>query len=279
MSGRRRYLSMAFASVSLVLLGFVVSVAARSRPGGPGDEALLDFELDVGFDLTRILAWIILILAILGAVLLALGVKEARPRPEKKKRNYWALAAAAILLFLVVRYVQPFAAGLFEAGEVVESADAAVEQPPGASSGSSAWLFSILLAAIVVAALTRVGLTVRGTDGSFDPPEPPQPATIGWEGRRAPTLLALGHDPRSRVLNAYASFEAASAGRGVPRRVTETARRHASRVVRELGASSADTAGLIATYSLTRFSQSPITAADAETAELLAAKLRQDLVS
>ncbi|MDH3190225.1 MAG: DUF4129 domain-containing protein [Acidimicrobiia bacterium] len=269
---------MALASVSLVLLGFVVAVAARSRPGGPDEEALLDFELDVGFDLTRILAWIILILAILGAVLLALGVKEARPRPERKKRNYWALAAAAILLFLVVRYVQPLAAGLFEAGEAVESADAAVEQPPGAS-GSSAWLFSILLAAIVVAALTRVGLTVRGTDGSFDPPEPPQPATIGWEGRRAPTVLALGHDPRSRVLNAYASFEAASAERGVPRRVTETARRHASRVVRELGASSADTAALIATYSLTRFSRSPITVADAETAELLSAKLSEDLVS
>ncbi len=269
----RRFISMALGALSLILLGFVVAVAARSRPGGPGEESLLDLEIDLAFDMTRILAWIILITAMVGAVLFAVGVKQAKPRQEKKKRNIWAIVAVAAALFVFIRYVRPFAAGLFEAADITETTEAAVEDVSPQSSGNSAWLFSILFAAIVVAALTRVGLTVRGAEASFDIPEAPEPALVGSSWRRAAMPLPLGSDPRSRVLNAYAKFEYAVSLKGVGRRSTETAQRHASRAVEELGMSRDDTSALIAAFSLTRFGRTEITSADAETAELLTAKL------
>lgn len=270
---------MGLGAISLILLGFVVAVAARSRPGGPGEESLLDVEIDLAFDLTRILAWIILITAIIGAVLFAVGVKQAKPRQEKKKRNIWAVVGVAAALFVFIRYIQPFAAGLFEAADITETTDAAIEEGNPQASGSSAWLFSILFAAIVVAALTRVGLTVRGADASFDMPDPPEPALVGSSWRQAALPLPLGSDPRSRVLTAYSRFEHAANLKGVGRRSTETARRHASRAVRDLGVSGGDTSALIATYSLTRFGRAEITSVDAETAELLSAKLCGEIES
>jgi hypothetical protein len=270
---------MGLGATALILLGFVVSVAARSRPGGPGDEALLDVEIDLGFDLTRILAWVILILAMLGAVALVLGVKEAKPREDKRKRNLWAIVLGLLVFFVALRYLRPLAEGLFEPADAAEAADSAIEDPTAQAAGSSAWLFSILIAAVFVAALTRVGLTVRSTDGSFDtpPPEESLPSFARWGDR--PITLALGNDPRSRVLVAYSEFENATAVRGVGRRLAETARHHARRVIKELHINSNDVSALVSTFALTRFGGVDITTTDAESAELLSAKLRQELIS
>lgn len=277
MSNARRYLSMALGAVSLVLLGFVVTVAARSRPGGEGDEALLDTSLRFEIDATRILAWVIVVMAVLGAVLLVIGVKEAKPRPEKKKRSFWVMVAGAIAFFLIIKYIQPLAAGLLDPAEVVEATDGVPEAVTPASGSNSAWLFSVLLAAILVAALTRVGLTVRSTDGSFDPPSLDEVVPLKRTFQNRPMSIALGADPRSRVLHAYSQFEESAAFRQVVRRATETAGGHARRVIDELGTNPSDTLRLMAIFSLTRFGHSDITVAEADSAELLAQRLGQEM--
>lgn len=272
MKANRRFLAMGFAAVALILLGFVVAVAARTRPGGIEEDIFLDMRVDLAFDLTKILAWVIVVMAIAGVALFALGVRE-KPRQEKKKRNFLAIALAAVLLVLIFRYVQPLAVDLFQGADPAQTSQERLEDAAAPSGGGSAWLFSILLAAIVVAALTRVGLTVRAMEGGFDLAASEESASISETWGQPPLAITLGFDPRSRVLNAYARFERAAAARGVDRQRTETARRHARRVIDELGVSRGDASALIDTFALTRFGRGEIGAADADAAELLSAKL------
>lgn len=278
MKGNRRFLSMGLGSIALVLLGFVVAVAARSRPGG-ADEALLEFDLDLGFDVTQILVWVILVLAILGTVLLVLGANQDRPDEDKRKRSWWGIALGILFSLVVLRYLRPLAEGLFEPVGAESVAASAIEDPSPAPGGNSAWLFSILIAAILVAALTRVGLTVRSADGSFDPPlaEAPSLSTPAWGP--GPVAVALGADPRSRVIRAYAEFENVTAVAGVGRGLAETARHHGRRAATELNVNGNDISALIAIFSSTRFGRSEVTPIDAESAELLSTKLRSEIES
>ncbi len=277
MSSARRYLSMVLGAVSLVLLGFVVTVAAGSRPGGSGDEALLDTNLRFDIDATRILAWVIVVMAVVGVVLLALGVKEAKPRPEKKKRSFWVMVAGAVAFFLIIKYIQPLAAGLLESPDVVESSGEGPDAIAPSSGSNSAWLFTVLLAAILVAALTRVGLTVRSSDGSFDLPTTDGSGPAPWAFESRPRLIALGQDPRSRILNAYSQFEQTAAVRQVGRRGTETAGAHARRVIEDLGIDSAKTLQLMSLFSLTRFGVGEVTDAQADQAEKLTGDLDDEM--
>jgi hypothetical protein len=277
LSRRRRYVSVALGLVTLLSLGFVVAVAARSRPGGFGEEPL--FELDTTFDIDvgNLFGWILIVLAVLGAILLVFAIKEVRPRRQERKRSYASVVLGVLVFLLILRFLQPvaenFVADPGGAGEAAASGESATT-----GGSAAAWLFSLLVAAVIAAALTRVGLAVRLADDPFDEPAPEPAGPRPMPGRRlAPAALALGTDPRSRILNAYERFERSAADRGVARKVTETAQRHARRATAELGLDHKNVSRLMDRYSRTRFGHGPVSVADAEEAEAMSVNLCQAL--
>jgi hypothetical protein len=267
---------MALGAVTVLLLGFVVAVAARSRPGTSTDDPLFEVNSRLDLDISRIFAWIIVAMAVVGVVIFALGLQQAKPRQDRRKRSYLGLILGVIAFFLIFRYVRPLAETFFNP-ETVTGNDEAVDQVAPGSSGSSAWLFSLLLAAIVAAALTRVGVSVRDGDPTLEPDLPREAVLPAPITSSRGHLLATGTDPRSRVLQAYLEFEETAAARGVPRRVTETANRHSIRVTRELGVDPTSVSRLANLYGRARFGfnpQSESTAIEAEgLAELVVASM------
>jgi hypothetical protein len=277
MSPIRRYLSMAMGALSLLILGYIVAVAARSRPGTTTDDSLFEINSALDFDATRILAWIILAMATLGAVLFALGLTQRKPREDQKKRSLLGLIIGVVAFLLIVRYVQPLTQTFLEGSDPAEAAET-LDQAPSDSSGSSGWLFSLLLAAVVAAALTRVGVSVRSAEAPFDTLEDPAVQEASIHARSPESIPAqLGDDPRSRVLAAYSRFEEDANATGVVRKSTETAGQHARRSSRDLGLDPAAVEGLTTSYSRTRFGFGEITQDEASAAERLSAELRQGM--
>jgi len=266
MTPARRYLSMALGAVTILLLGFVVAVAARSRPGTSGEDPLFEISSRLDLDVGQVFAWIILVMAVIGAVLFALGLKQSKPRQDQKKRSYLGLILGVIAFFLIFRYARPFAENLLNSGAPEGTGEAADQISPG-SSGSSAWLFSLLLAAIVAAALTRVGIAVRDGDPALEPASSFQAEAPALTQDSRRLIRAGGTDPRSRTFRAYYQFEAAAGERGVARSATETANRHANRAVAELDLDPVGVSRLVGLYGRARFglaAPNESTAAEAE---------------
>jgi Domain of unknown function (DUF4129) len=264
-------------AITIVLLGFVVAVAARSRPGISTEDPLFDVNSRFDIDITRLLAWIIIVMAVLGAVLFALGLKQTKPRDDQRKRSYLGLFLGVVAFFLIFRYVRPIADNLLNQ-EAVSGTEEAVDQVGSGSSGSSGWLFSLLLAAIVAAALTRVGLAVRDGDPSFEPEQSaPELALTIPQAARPRATAGLGADPRSRIFNAYFQFEDLAGDGGVVRRPTETANRHASRAARELQLNAEQVSALSRSYSRARFGFVAPTTEDAAEVERIARMIREKI--
>ncbi|HVR78524.1 MAG TPA: hypothetical protein VMS99_09055 [Acidimicrobiia bacterium] len=85
MTRLRRLLSMATAATAVLVLGFVVAVAASSLPGSGGSTPLLDLQVRTELDLTPVFAWVLLAMAVIGAVLMALGF--GRPDPGRSETD------------------------------------------------------------------------------------------------------------------------------------------------------------------------------------------------
>lgn len=277
MSSGRRYLSMALAGFSLLVLGYVVAVAARTRPGGSGDDRLFDLESGLDFDATRIFAWIIIAMAILGAVLFVLGLKQSKPQEGKKKRSLLGLILGVVAFFLIFRYLQPATQALLETPPPAETAEA-IAQPAASAGNSSSWLFALLVAAVVAAALTRVGVSVRESDATFEIEPPLVTPTSAITTDRHSMSTPLGPDPRSRVLAAYWRFEDALAEKGMPRKANETANRHAGRARRDLGLDRSAVEQLMSQYARTRFGAGSITEGRARKSETLSEHLCREIL-
>jgi len=267
---------MATASTAILALGFVVAVAADSLPGDNGDKPLLDLQLRTELNLSPILAWILLVLAVVGAVLFALGLREARPREEQRRRNILGAVIGLVIFVIVFRWVRPAAESLLEEGSsLTDSAtDPIAEGRAGTASG---WLFSLLLAAVVAAALTRIGLSINTAGSPFqmnqsaDAPEPQRPEVL------EPAVYSLGDDPRSRILRAYQEFEAGLAAAGQPRAKTETTGRHARRAGESLDLDPDLVGGLVAHHATARYGNSEPAESEAETAEQFSSHLREGI--
>lgn len=275
MTRRRRLLSAATASVALLMLGFVVAVAARSRPGEVEDDALFEFDGRLDIDLGGLAAWTIFVLAMLGAVLLAVGVKEMRPRRDPRRRSYLRVILGLAVFFVLLRVFQPIASDLMEAAESGGTGGQPVDTPLG-SSGSIAWLFSLLVAAVVAAALTRVGLSVR--EVAYDDAEvtPPMPSPTRPALRASP--LPLNEDPRSRVLAAYNRFEESASLIDLGRHRNETAGRHSARVRDAAELDPSSLAKLMRLFSQARFGLASVDEDDATAAETLSARLAGEMM-
>lgn len=272
----RRLAGAATACLSVLALGFVVAVASGSLPGRERDDPLFDADFRLDFDLSPVFAWIILLLALVGAVLMAIGVSRRGPREEGSRRSYVALLAGLILFVLVYRWARPAAEALLgEASDAVE----AVEEAPGAGGGATgAWLFTVILAAVIAAALTRIGLSLRSGDLPFQSEtEAVEAAPTPAPGRARASTLALGGDPRSRVIGAYDDFEAGLATMGEPRPVHETTRHHAVRVARSFGLDPGVIDTLVAKHLAARFDSVEPDETDARVAEESSRRLRDGL--
>lgn len=272
MNAKRRYLSMALGTISLLILGFVVAVAARTRPGGNVDEPVLRLDTAFDFDWERLLWWTVFILAMVGAVLFAVGVKQSGRRKADEKRNYLGMFAVVVIFVILFRFFRPLTDTFFGAASDTNEVGE-VGSPDGrGSSGTAGWLFSLLVAAVVTATLTRIGLATREGQPSFGLP---QPVLDEVEEERSTHIRfpELGDDPRSRVLRAYSTYERAVGERGVERKGTETAARHARRAADQLDLDRHDVNSLMGYYSSTRFGPAAVTLADAENAEAVVARL------
>lgn len=267
---------MVTASVAVLGLGFVVAVAARSLPGSTGDEPLLDFDFQVNFDLSPVFAWILLVLAVLGAVLFALGLRESQPRDMGNRRSILGTLVGLILFVVIARWLRPAAEALLDEGAAVaESAtDAMVDDGVGTAGG---WLFSILLAAILAAALTRIGLSIRTVASPFEPGEDSQAVTTPLPIGPMPTRRGLGDDPRSRILIAYEEFEDRLTILGQPRDEAETTARHARRAAQELNLDADDVRGLVRHHARARYGSQSLTESDARAAEGSSARLQSGM--
>lgn len=270
----RRILSVTGSALAVLALGFMVSVAATSVPGRDADEPFLDLAWRPGVDVTSILTWLVLIAAVLGVIIMALAAREAPPPREHKRRGIMVLILGILVFALVARYMRTIADSLLpEASEVIGEVD---EQPISEGSGNGAWVLSLLVAAVIALALTRVGLAVRSGAPPFqDRANGEAQAPVSVASVASPRTR--GTDPRGRIFGAYGDFEQSVAGAGVPRGPSETAAQHAGRARLALRLSGPDLSLLSARHADARFGPDEPSVQAAAEAESASARLRKDV--
>jgi hypothetical protein len=266
------------ASAAVLALGFVVAVASRSLPGGSEGEPLLDFEFRPDLDLGPVIAWILIALAVLGVVLFALGLRQSDNRELGKRRSILGTVIGLVLFVVIARWLRPAAEALLDEGAA--AADSATEilgddRLVGRAGG---WLFSILLAAILAATLTRIGLSIRTVPPAFSPDTDEIVVAVPKADPSLGKARLLGDDPRSRILTAYEDFEDRLAAAGRARADSETTARHAWRAGEELGLDPDDVRRLVGQHSRARYGITPPTEADAGAAERSASRLQAGIV-
>jgi hypothetical protein len=262
---------MVTASIAVIGLGFVVAVSASSRPG-QAEEPWLDLNFDADIDMTRVMGWIVMIAAVVGAVLFALALREAKPTDERRGRSVLGILIGLALFVLLLRWLRPFAASILEDGG--EASETIVEPAVATGGGSLGWIFSILVAAVVAAALTRIGLSIRSTNPPFEDIDVAASATSSVPSQPAPPRgVLLGDDPRSTVLNAYGSFEDAAAQHGSYRLVAETETNHSHRAAQELDLEASDVDSLLRHQTDARYGDDEPTSDNATDAQAIAHRL------
>ena len=266
---------MVLAGAGILGLGFVVAMASASVPGRQ-DEPLFDMTWRPGNSVTTILTWLVAIAAVIGAVVLILALKEPRMRGEgKRNRALLALVVGIILFFLAWRYLRP-AAEAFLAEESELAPDVIEPQPGGPGSSNPIWALGALVALVVVAALVRLGLSLRSPKTELPPDDVSARAAV------PPSEIAArfrGIDPRSRVIGAYLDFEMIAGEAGLPREPAETAYSHARRVVAQFDLPREDARALVNRHSAARFGADEPTDDDAGRAERASAVLCDRMVS
>jgi len=270
-----RTLSVAGSALGVLALGFVVSMAAHSVPGRGAEEPLLDVTWHPGIAGTTVLTWLILVAAVMGAIIMALSAREPRPPRAHQRRGIVVLVLGLVVFALVARYMGSISDSLLpETSEVLELVG---EEPVARSNGSGAWLLSLLVGAVIAAAIIKVGLGLRSgatpfrdSEGGGDDPTP-----IAVSPALSPRIR--GVDPRGRILDAYWDFEQSVAGAGVPREPSETAARHARRARAALGLGTEDLRLLSGRHADARFGPGEPSFEEAIEAESASARLQEGI--
>jgi hypothetical protein len=260
------------ASAAVLALGYVVAVASRSLPGAIEGEPLFDLEFRPDLDLGPLLAWVLMALAVLGVVLFALALRQNRSRGSAGRRSLLGTVIGLLLFFAIARWWRPAAEALLGEGAAVgDSATEVLGDDRGSAAGG--WLLSILLAAVLAAALTRIGLSIKTAPAAFGPDGEGSVTALPYTSASTPVPRELGDDPRSRVIAAYEDFEGRLASSGRPRHESETTARHAWRASRDLDLALDDVGDLVEHHALARYGVAPPTESDAASAERSAARL------
>jgi hypothetical protein len=273
-TGRIR--SITASALAVLGLGLVVAIAANSVPGRGAEEPFLDVAWRPAIDATTLLTWLVLIAAVIGAVIMALSAREPRPPREQKRRGITVLILGVIVFALIARYMRSIAETLLpETSDVISEVDG---QPIADISGNDAWLLSLLVAAVIAIALTRVGLAIRsGAPPVLQQTEHDDLFTNVVVAPAASAPPKRGSDPRERILGAYGDFEQSIGEAGVPREPAETAARHARRARAALGLPDDDLMMLSGHHADARFGLESPSVDDADEAEWAATRLRQGI--
>jgi hypothetical protein len=263
----RRLVDATSAALMVVGLGYIVALSARTLPEQQDRQSLLDIELAAPDSLAAAVQWVILALAAAGALLVLVSVAKSAPRERPGARRWVGLLLWIVILFIFYRYLP--------AEEALTGATAPPEPSGGEvaldnTEATAAWIVGLLLTAVIAAALIRIALLVRSAGSPFGRRQPDEAITEvppAFSVPAEPVAMALGTDPWSRVITAYAQLERDAKAEGVARREGETARRYARRVRFELNLDDDDLETLSAHYSLARFARLDVTESDAEAAE------------
>jgi hypothetical protein len=223
---------------------------------------------------TTVLTWLVIIAAVIGALIMVFAAKQGSPPQQRKRRSLVVLVLGIVVFVVVARFMRSISDTLVpETSEIIGDV---VEQPITQNAGNSAWLLSLLVAAVVAIALTRVGLALRSGAPPIEDAPPaaaPKPIVVS----RAATREPHGDSPRGRIFGAYGEFEQTLDGVGVPRSPSETAAHHAGRARSVLGLSDPDLGILSSRHADARFGPTEPTVEDAVEAESASARLRMDL--
>ena len=271
-----RILSISLSALAILALGFMVSIAADSVPGRGPEEPLLDVGWRPGIDMTTVLTWLLVVAAVMGAVILALSFKEPRPPREGKRSGIIGLVLGVVVFALIARYMRSIADTLLpETSEVIGEVG---EEPIADSGGITAWVWSLLVAAVIAVALTRVGLAIRSgapPEGIYQSDHEDLPSdVVSVPSQSTPDR---GSDPRNRILSAYGDFEQDVAEAGLPREPAETAARHAGRAKAALDLTGEDLIALSARHADARFGPDEPSSDAASAAESAATRLRREM--
>lgn len=268
----RRLLDMVTAGALVVGLGLVIAVSARSLPGQDDQEPLLDVVVGMPPFLALAFQWFILATAGLLALFLLFSLAKVAPREWPPRRRWLGLIVWIFVFALMYYFVRPVAEEAVS--ETLPPVESVEETPTTSVATSAAWMVSILMAAVIAAALARVGMTVRSRDWSLEPQEeePLPPASGGVPPPRVAAVV--GTDPRSRAITAYAAFEEGATNAGMQRRVAETPRRHAARVTESSGLEPDDVQILGEVFSEARFGDDPVAEESAASAESALDRIR-----
>jgi multisubunit Na+/H+ antiporter MnhB subunit len=260
-------------ALAVLVLGFVVALAANSVPGRAGDEPILDLAWQPGVELESILTWLIVIAAVIGALIMVFAAKQGSPTQERKRNRLVVLVVGVLVFAAIARFVRSIADTLVpETSEVVGDV---VETPIEQVAGNGMWMLSLLVAAVVAIALAKVGLSIRSGAppvAEASPVDVVAPVAIG-----SISSMSYGDDPRGRVFSAYADFEMALDAVGVPRSPSETAARHVGRATAALDLDALDVGVLSGRHSAARFGPLEPTIDEATEAESASVRLRGEI--
>ena len=261
----RRIVNVVTAGLVLMGLGYVIAVSARDLPGQDETEPLLDLALPSLHWLVAASAWAVLAVAVGLAAFLLLNLRRIVPR-ERPRSMRWLVVVVAVG---VGYFISVFTFEELESGSLaLPDIDEIVVV--GEATTGAAWVVGVLLAVVIAAAFVRVAILIRSGPSIFGPEDHPddnQAVASPSVPIAKPIPTSTGSDPRSRVINAYAGFEAGARDKGAGRRRSETSRRHTSRVESELSIDSGDLATLSHGYSVARFGESVVKVSDADLVE------------
>lgn len=266
---------MVTAALVVVGFGYLVAVAARSLPGQEEEPPMVDVGFTMPEGVQNSIVWLLMALTALGAALMLLGIKRGNPGKRPPVRALYTLAIWLVILLVMFRFAKPAIEEATEiASELGSDGGAPVEPTGSPTATAAAWIVSAVISAAIAAALIRLATIARVTDWTFDRSQPAGADVKRGTVQATPIVRMDGHDPRARVINAYADFESDARTAGLGRIESETPRRHASRVESEVELSRQDLADLSSTFESARYAESEVTEQLADRAESAWARLK-----
>lgn len=261
-----------------------VLIVAVSAGRAPSQTPLLGLH-DFGAVLDVVVALVLLALLGLVAVLIFSDRDAEFEPPEKRKRSLVLLVVVVALLIAnsQLDLVAPLTEVVEEASQRTDSEPELEEPKPVPANETVAQLSDIVLVLAALAVLVGFVLVVRYRLASttevaerddLDPFEADMLVAID----NAAQLLD-GVDPRSAVLNAYASLEQVLAERGLDRTPAETPTEHLRRSTQSLRVDPDALVVLARLYERARFSDDVISVDDQRSAQAALVQARNDVMT
>ena len=258
--------------VALALAGWAVVIAAAAG-AQPSDRGWLGIP-----DLSTIVIGALVIygaLALIIVIVASVSIKRGEAElPER--RSPWPMIVMLILFFLILSRLTSTEEPAAVDGPAEVEAQTPGFQLRGPDVGPSELLVVLGIAVVAIGAMAWS----RWRRAQLEPlssVEAPTELDLGPILDGVADRLHLGSDPRSAVLEAYASLEDALADRGYPRTRTETPAEHVTRVLSRLPVDSGPITDLALLYERARYSQHRITADDQRRAATALDRVRHGL--